>query len=241
MAKLTKRGLEERGDRDGWIVVYPDGLGKQWSDGRHDVNRPKDADDIGFLSAMIDALVAKENVDKKRVFATGISNGGFMSHRLGRELSSKIAAIAPVAANLQEEADLASVPSRAVSVLAINGTEDPIVPWEGGFVHIGKQKRGKCRSVKDTIAWWAKVNGCAAEATISQEPDRDPEDGTCVRKEVHGGGKDGAEVILYAVEGGGHTWPSGSPYLPQMIVGRVSKDVDANDLVWEFFKRHPMP
>jgi polyhydroxybutyrate depolymerase len=241
MPKLTRHGFEDLADRDGWIVVYPDGVSKNWNDGREvegSEAHTKKIDDVGFLSALIDDLVAKQGVDPKRVYATGISNGGFMSQRLGRDLSSKIAAIAPVAANLHLEADLATVPSRAVSVLAINGTRDPLVPWEGGDVHFLRRKRGKCRSVAETIAWWTKVDGCAKEPIVTLLEDKDPADGTRARREVHGGGRDGSEVLLYAIEEGGHTWPGGLGYAPELFIGKTCRDFDANEAIWEFFSRH---
>src|SRR5262249_51070220 len=113
--RLTHHGFDDLADRDGWIVVYPDGIGKNWNDGRK-VERSeaykKNIDDVGFISALIDELTSNHAVDRKRVYATGISNGGFMSQRLARDLSSKIAAIAPVAANLHVAEDVATVPSR---------------------------------------------------------------------------------------------------------------------------------
>jgi polyhydroxybutyrate depolymerase len=242
--KLTKHRWDELADRDGFVVVYPDAVDKNWNDGRtvesSEAHREK-VDDVGYFSAVIDAVSKSENVDPRRIYATGISNGGFMSHRLGRELSSRIAAIAPVAANLQTAEDFAVVPSRAVSVLAINGTEDPLVPFGGGDVHFLKLKRGKCLSAKETIAWWVKVNGCAAEGVAGAVPDRDAGDGTTVRTETHGGGRDGTEVILYIVEHGGHTWPGGLQYLPAVLIGKTCRDFDASDVIWAFFKKHVLP
>ncbi|MBI3724659.1 phospholipase [bacterium] len=244
MPKLTKHGLDDLADRDGWVIVYPDGVSKNWNDGRkseHNEPAKKGINDVAFISALVDELVTKENLDRKRVYATGISNGGFMSQRLARDLSGKIAAIAPIAANLHMQEDVASVPSRAVSVLAINGDKDPLVPWEGGEVHFLGTKRGNCRSVRETIDWWVNVDGCSKEPVVTEEADRDPNDGTRVRREVHGGGRDGTEVVLLAIEGGGHTWPGGHQYAPEMLVGKTCRDIDANEVMWEFFKKHPMP
>jgi len=132
MNKLTN--FDSIADAENFIVIYPDGFEKHWNDGRN-VQRyrtqAQNIDDVGFISALIDNISNEVNIDAKRVYVTGISNGAMMSHRLGCELSQKIAAIAPVAGNIP--ANMASVwsPSRPVSVLIINGTDDPLVPWAG--------------------------------------------------------------------------------------------------------------
>lgn len=239
--RLTHHGFDDLADRDGWIVVYPDGVGKSWNDGRRvekiEASR-KNIDDVAFIAALIDELASKHDVDTKRVYATGISNGGFMSQRLARDLSSRIAAIAPVAASLHIDDDVATVPSRAVSVLAINGTKDPLVPFEGGSVHFLRQQRGRCRSTRETIDWWVKTDGCAGEPDVTE---KDGGDGMRVRREIHSGGRDGSEVILYEIQGGGHTWPGGVQYAPEFLVGKTCREVDANRVIWDFFARHSMP
>jgi polyhydroxybutyrate depolymerase len=241
--KLTRGGLDDRADKDGWLVAYPQGTERGWNDGRAGegaMARRNRVDDVGFLSTMIDEIGAAENVDRARVYATGISNGAFMCHRLARELSGKIAAIAPVAGNLQLPEELATVPSRAVSVLAINGTKDPLVPYGGGEVKVLGFKRGKCLSVLDTIKWWVKVDGCSPESTYSEEPEETSDDGTLVRTAVHSGGRDESEVVLYTIVGGGHTWPGGLQYLPEAVIGKTCRHLDANDVIWKFFQKHAM-
>jgi polyhydroxybutyrate depolymerase len=130
-------------------------------------------------------------------------------------------------------------PLRAVSVLIINGTDDPLVPWAGGDVHLGPLELGQVLSVADTVKFWVSNNKCASLPLVTQLPDKDPSDGTTVRKETYGGCEDGAEVVLYAVEGGGHTWPGGLQYSPESIIGRTSRDFDASEVIWQFFKEHP--
>ena len=100
------------------------------------------------------------------------------------------------------------------------------------------KKLGKVLSVRQTIEYWVKHNGCAPSPTITEEPDRDPDDGTRVHREEYSGGREGTEVIFYAIEGGGHTWPGGYQYLPASIIGKTSKDIDANEVIWSFFKKH---
>ena len=241
MTKLTD--FNAIADRENFIVVYPDGFENHWNDGRG-VQRYRaqlqNVDDVGFISSLIDHLSGELNIDAKMIYVTGISNGAMMSHRLGCELSQKIAAIAPVAGNMP--IDMASIctPSRPVSVLIINGTEDPLVPWTGGDVHFGQIKLGQVLSVADTVKFWVMNDKCTSSPLVEQLPYKDPSDGTIVRKETYGGCEDGAEVVLYAVEGGGHTWPNGLQYLPESIIGRTSRDFDASEVIWQFFKEHPI-
>jgi polyhydroxybutyrate depolymerase len=122
MVKLTQGGFNKLSDKEGFIVVYPDGIEKHWNDGRENVkyraHREK-IDDIGFISALIEHFEKQYNIDIKRVYATGISNGAMMSFRLGCELSEKMAAIAPVAGSMPENLPTRCSPSRSISVLII--------------------------------------------------------------------------------------------------------------------------
>ncbi|MDR7544038.1 MAG: PHB depolymerase family esterase [Armatimonadota bacterium] len=244
MEKLTRGGLNRLADRDGFVVVYPDGLERHWNDGRgvaaYRAHR-ENIDDVGFLTALIDHLARALPIDRTRIYATGISNGGLMSFRLAREAATVIAAIAPVAISMSEQIVRMRQPARAVPVLMMPGTLDPLVPYTGGEIGgalaPARFSLGRVISVADAVRYWVEHNQCAAPPTVTMEPDRDPLDGTRVRREVYGSCRDGAEVALYAVDGGGHTWPGGLQYLPERIVGRTSRDMDANEVIWGFFRK----
>jgi len=240
MVKLT--GFNAVADREDFIVVYPDGFEKHWNDGRgvQWQAQTENVDDVGFISALIDHLSDELSIDAKRIYVTGISNGGMMSHRLGCELSQKIAAIAPVASNIPVNMASVWAPSRPVPVLIINGTDDPLERWDGGEIRLGRNTFGIVLSVADTVKFWVGKDQCSPSPTIRQLPDKDPSDGTMVRKEVYGGCQDGAEVVLYAVEGGGHTWPGGLQYLTPVIIGKTSRDFNASEVIWQFFKEHQL-
>lgn len=241
MIKLT--GFNAVADEDNFIVVYPDGFEKHWNDGRA-VQRyraqSQNVDDVGFISALIDQLSGEFNIDPERVYATGMSNGAMMSNRLGCELSEKIAAIAPVAGNMPVNIAPLCAPARPVSALIINGTDDPLVPWTGGYAHIGQVELGEVLSVEDTVKLWVNDDKCASSPLIAELPDKDPSDGTRVSTETYKGCSGSAEVILYKVEGGGHTWPGGPQYLPRLVIGRTSRDFNASEVIWQFFSQHPM-
>ena len=230
-------GLNKKSDDAGFIAVYPNGSGTgpflTFNAGGLQGEAAKGrANDVKFVATLLDDLATVVNVDPKRVYATGISNGGMMSYRLAAELSDRIAAIAPVAGTMAiEDAN----PTRPVSVMHFHGTADNMVPFAGPSANTPKFLTFK--SVNDSILLWAKLNGCPEEPAITDEPDV-KDDGTKVQRKVCGPGKDGAEVVLYVIEGGGHTWPGQKS--PVGFIGKSTLDISANDLMWEFFKKHPM-
>jgi polyhydroxybutyrate depolymerase len=233
-------GFSALSDKEAFIACYPDGVDKNWNDGRvvPDSRAHRDKiDDVGFIEALIDVIAKKHPVDMKRVYATGISNGGFFSNSLGARLSDRFAAIAPVAGGMAPTLAADFKPDQPVSVLILQGTEDPLVPYEGGPI---KFHRGETVATKTTVQKWAQHDGCTVE--VSEDlPDKDPQDGTRVRRTTHSGGKAGTDVVLYTITGGGHTWPGGTQYLPDFLVGRVCLDIDANQVIWDFFVKHPKP
>lgn len=244
MVKLTRGRFNALADREGFVVVYPDGTRfsdspkTRWNDGRDE--RYSQGDDVGFLSALIAHLGQTLNIDQRRVYATGISNGAHMSLRLARELSDKIAAVAVVAYAMQEKYASIPVSTRPISVLVMTGTKDPLVPWQGGQTpySTGERMLGKVLSLPETVKVLVAHNQCPTTPTVAWEPNRDPEDRTLVKREHYANCKEGSEVVLFAIEGGGHTWPGGWQYLPERWVGKTSRDVDASEVIWNFFKKH---
>jgi polyhydroxybutyrate depolymerase len=245
MVILTRRGFEKLAAREKFIVVYPDGIGMSWNDGRTDEEANDRAfrngiDDVGFISALIDYMTGHYNADPSRIFVTGISNGAIMSYRLACELSDKITAIAPVDGNIPLMLYQGCSPTDPVSVLAINNVDDPLVPFDGGEIYIrrGKVKLGKILSTEKSIEFWVSRNKCSVTPIVSEEPDRDPRDGTRVTRKYYGNGLKGTDVVLYEIKGGGHTWPGGIQYKPEAVIGRTSRDIDASEVIWSFFKNH---
>lgn len=228
MANLTN--FNAVSDKNGFIVVYPDGVENHWNDGR-DVSyrsHKEDIDDVKFISTLIDQLSKEFSIDETRIYVTGISNGAMMSCRLACELSEKVAGIAMVAGTMPEALVLCPSP---VPVLIMNGTDDPLVQWEGGEITVGSQSLGVILSAYDTVMYWVSVNKCSSTPVVQWLPDT-REDGCFVRKEVYPGEH---IVVLYAIEGGGHTWPGGPQHASEHFIGRTCYDIDAATVIWQFF------
>jgi polyhydroxybutyrate depolymerase len=230
MARVTH--VSDIADERGFIAVYPDGINNNWNDGRPEVH--PGVDDVGFISALIEELKREYHIDARRVYSTGISNGGMFSLRLACELSDKIAAVAPVAALMGEVLSGACSPPRPVPVMFVMGTDDPLVPWEGGRVGTEKLDRGRALSAADSVSFWVAVDGCSETPVVTYLPDAVPGDGTRIRRETYAGGRDGSEVVMLVVEGGGHTWPGGEQYAREMVIGVTSLDIDAGEVIWDF-------
>jgi polyhydroxybutyrate depolymerase len=237
--------FSEWADREGFLVAYPQGYKKSWNDGREDrhIAAQRDhVDDLAFVAALLDDLGKKYKLDSKRVFATGISNGATFSQYLGAHLSTRIAAIAPVAGGIAEPLSVKFNPEKPVSVLIMNGTQDPLVPYLGGKITLPwGTTRGAIISTESAVAKWVDHNGCRAEPVTADLPDKDAVDDTRVKRLSYTGCREGTEVVLYRIEGGGHTWPGRLQYLPKRVIGNMSYDINATEIIWAFFTQHPKP
>jgi len=233
-------GVQELAEREGFLVACPEGIENNWNDGRaNDRNRAhiEDIDDVGFLRALIAQLEQTHNVDPDRIYVTGASNGGMMSLRMACEASDILAAAGAVIASLP--ADLSCEPEHPIPILLMNGTEDPLVPFDGGQVHFFRRELGEVISTPDTVAFWLAANGCDPAARTEQLPDLDPRDGTRIQLDTYSGCEEGVSVVLYTVEGGGHTLPGGTQYVLEFVIGRVSRDLHTGEAIWEFFEAAP--
>ncbi len=216
--------MNEKADATGFVAVHAEGTGtpQSWNAGLCCGQAVQNmVDDVGFVKKILDELDAKLCIDKKRIFATGMSNGGFLSHRLACELSDRIAAVAPVAG---VNGLSSCTPTRPMSVHHFHGTADTVIPYNGGGAT-------NAPGVIATMDGWAKRSNCRLPARQTTKRG----DVTCV---TYDGCDAGAEVSLCTIDQGGHTWPGGTPVPP---LGKTSTDIKATDEMWDFFTRHPLP
>ena len=232
------------GDEHGFVTITPQGQGPI---ARWDTNLA--SDDVAFIGDLLDEVEQTLCVDQSRIFVTGLSNGAFMTSAVACKYADRIAAAAPVAGIR----DIAGCkPSRPVPVIAFHGTGDTFVAYDGGLGSsvanlpapdgsgktLGQQgldaAQPKGPSIPEITAAWAKRNGCRTkliEKTVTA--DVDLLTFTCPK---------GAEVELYRVDGGGHSWP-GSAFSQQVssVVGPTTMSISADELMWKFFQDHPLP
>jgi polyhydroxybutyrate depolymerase len=186
-------------------------------------------DDVGFIRAVVTAVVKDNAADPKRIYATGISNGGMMAYRLACEASDVFAAVAPVSA-IQDLQDCK--PAQAVSVFHIHGEKDENVPIDGGVGKKALDQEGKQGRppVQQSIDFWVKRDACAVTVR-SQEPGVDMVN--------YGGCESGTEVQYFKILDGGHSWPGGQRI--SILLDSPSKSLNATDAIWYFFSLHSKP
>lgn len=221
-------GLTTRATRARWIVVYPQGFRRSWNAGDCcGAARDRGIDDVAFVRALLDDLEVVAPIDRRRVFATGFSNGAKMVYRLACELSEEIAAIAPVSATMSV-APKACHPSRAVPVLHLHGKRDGLAPFNGGesaYLPLPPQ-----RSVPSTLEYWLVHNKCNAQKRVTFKR----RTATCVTsRDCRGTG----EVVLCTIGEMGHQWPGGNVVLPRLL-GPGTDDLSATTEIVRFFSRY---
>jgi polyhydroxybutyrate depolymerase len=220
------------GDTVGFITVYPEAVDLHWNSGIGDSPRwlAPNVDDVGFISRIIDSLISRFAIDTQRVYSCGMSNGGFMSFKLAAQLSNRIAAIASVAGVMTTSTATNYSARRPVPVLMVHGTADPNVPYNGG--------EAGWYSVDETQKFWIMMNNCFLPPDTLTLPDLDPNDQSTVVRYRHRSSSNASEVVLFKVIGGGHTYP-GSYILDwaSLGVGPKNGDINANNEMWNFFKK----
>jgi polyhydroxybutyrate depolymerase len=214
-------------DKDQFVVICP--ASKHiWHDGKN----TRGIDDVKFMDQLITYAIKTYHIDAERVYVTGISNGGFMTSRLACQLYKRIAAIAVVAASLDvnEGYDL----QKPMPVIYMHGTKDKIVSYNGG-----KMFGRAIYSQKEIIQKWVKLDGCNPEPVITNLPDT-ARDSTSIVKEEYINPANGLKVVGYTINNGGHTWPGGWQYMPQFIVGKTTRNLNACQVIWDFFKAYKL-
>lgn len=213
-------------DTAGFLVVQPQGEPlngiTHWNVGGWTIGST--VDDVGFTAALIDSLSALYNINEDRVYATGMSNGGFMSFLLGCQLGDKIAAIAPVAGSMTPETYDECTPEHSMPILQFHGTTDNVVPYDGAIWS---------KPVQEALDYWVDYNNCYPLPTIIQMPDIDPNDGSTVEHIIYPSGDNGVKTEHFKINGGGHKWP-GSVFGG----GGTNYDINASVEIWKFFLKY---
>lgn len=209
-------------DSNQFIMVAPDGLNNSWNSG---FTAPYNSspDDVGFVSKIIDTLYQLYSIDLTRVYACGMSNGGYQSYRLACDLENRIAAIASVTGTISSLTALNCALSRKVPVLQIHGTADPLVEYEGSTGSYG---------IEEAISFWLAKNQCSTVNDTLWVPDVNTTDSSTVQQIRYRTCGSATEVWFYKIIGGGHSWPN-API--NFIYGPTNRDFDASQEIWDFF------
>jgi len=239
---LESYGMREAADRHGFVLVAPNGTGRtvlrvwnvQFGFGYAMQNQ---VDDVGFVRELVKRLEARYPLDARRVFATGISNGGILCHFLAAGIPSTFAAIAPVVGTVggkapgQADWQYPPSPSSPVAVIAFNGAKDDHIPVEGGRQRASFGEPVEVMSGLETSRFWVHADGCDPTPHTSED---EPHGSTVTR---YTGGRAGTEVELWVVHDQGHAWPGGKA--PRLKADPPSTLLDATETMWAFFERHP--
>ena len=241
---MRNLGFEPRADESGGVLVYPQGVNDRWTDGRAEAeNEQAGIDDVGFLEHLLEVVEEHLDIDESRIGVTGPSNGGMMSYRMACQSERRLSMAAPVIASMPTDLVDDCQPEHAPSILGLQGTEDEFVTFEGGDVAHDRFPRlgegGPIESAAQTKALWAERLGCQ-EADVQELERVDEEDPTWVERHVYQGCAAGQALHYYVVHGMGHAWPPMDP-LVSRVSGETSPQLDATEVIWEFFWEHPLP
>jgi len=228
MAEIT--GLNTWADKEGFIVVYPQGLEQHWNT----VPQPgAPVDDFAFMKALIANIEKTYPVDRSRVFAAGLSNGAEFAQELGCSDDFRFKAIVAISATLQVEGARHCAPKHTVRMIQFHGTADPIVPYLGGVV--AAPRKPVVISVADDLVLWQRLNHCAAEPKTERLPDKG-EDGTHIERVSFQSCASGGELTHFRILGRGHVWPgySGTP----KFLGQTTNQIDASQYIADLVSKN---
>lgn len=224
--QMLYTGMNRTADRHGFIVVYPKGINEDWNVG-YGMSYRNGIEDIGFVDSLLSHIEKEHKIIKNKIFATGLSRGGFFCHRIASELPHRFSAIASIGANLPDSVAYYHESKNPVSVLMVNGKVDLIVHYDG--------KKGGYFSAKDTYEFW-KTNLFTTGDTKPLHMDRKSVIGKSVTLlETQSRNRN---LALITIEDGGHTWPGADAFNIGLPIGPTSKELDINEYMWNFFNKN---
>lgn len=238
MANAT--GIESYVAEDGFIAVFPNASRNHWNDGRS--TTADGPDDVAFISRVVADVAERFGGDPARAFVAGMSNGGMLTHRLACEAPNAFRAFATVTANIPEDLYSACTPTVPVPIVMFAGTDDELMPYNGGAIPRSRLfggKGGNVISAAATFEVYRTLDGCSGQ-TSSALPDTE-NDGTTVTRITGTGCSDELAVELYRIDGGGHTWPGSEGRrgpLARRMLGQTSYDIEATDIIVDFFRNY---
>ncbi|MEK6959090.1 MAG: PHB depolymerase family esterase [archaeon] len=226
--------MSAKADKEGFIVIYPNGTSagltnlltwNAWTCCGY--ANDNNIDDVKFVKELIAQIKDIYNIDTKRIYATGLSNGAFLSYKLACEMSDTFAAVAPVAGSLTGTCN----PTDPVSILIFHGTDDQLVPYSGGVGTASADVREPDQPVSFAVNFWVSRNQCTTTPGVEQFGS--------IKAETYSACLNSTEVKAYTIYGGGHAWPGGKEGIQNGNVDKPTAEISATDIIWEFFSKHP--
>ncbi len=231
---LGYTGIRRLADREGFVVVAPDGYRKSWNDGRlRTPAHEAEVDDVKFLGSLLDRMCSAYRIDPAKIYCVGMSNGGFMTLTLATQMPNRLAAIGVIVASATEGHADRSIPKTILPMIVMNGTEDPLIKWNGGPISVRDQE--KVMATPEFLRLYTQQGDCDVVMTLPMADTVD--DGTATILHFWQDCSNAAEVQLWEVKGGGHTLPGKKQYLGEKLIGRTSRDYDGMEAIWSFLKR----
>ncbi len=224
---MSYSGFNLIAEQENFIVVYPKGSDfwgiPHWNVGGWTINST--TDDVSFVNFLIDLISDEYNTDQNRLYATGMSNGGFFSFLLACQMSDKFAAIASVTGSMTPETFSNCNPQKEVPILQIHGTDDPLVTYGGGINNGNFLNQDWSLGIEEVLDYWVQTNYCSENSTTFLLNDSNPNDNFWIERIIYQDGFRGSVVDHYKVFGGEHTWFN-------------NQDINSSELIWEFFSNH---
>lgn len=228
-------------DKEGFLVVYPQASFEFpqnsfiWADGRGLTPDKLGIDDVGFVNSLVDFLVSEYNINQKKIYLCGFSNGSFLTQKIAFEANAKFAAIGTLGGTMHQYYFDSGNPKRAIPMIYVFGTDDPFVPYYGGYVSNDTELE-LVVGVQDAVDFWKNNNNTQAALSVENLPDLNPNDNSTVTVfEYINGDCNGSKVKFYKINGGGHTWPG--VVVPNTSLGVTNLDINASQELWDFFQQ----
>ncbi len=233
--------LNSVSNTNGFLAVYPEGYGVvpsggfSWADGRGTSADIAGIDDVGFIDKLLDYLIANYSINTNKIYICGFSNGGFMTQRLACQLNQRFAAMASLGSIMDTTLFANCNPLRAIPMMFVMGTDDPLVPYTGGVMN---SNPNPIVSMETLVNFWKMNNNCLTTSPPINLPDIDPTENSTVTVFNYTNCFCNSNISFYRINGGGHTWPGVEIPSYEIIAGQTNEDIQASVELWNFFNSH---
>ena len=234
-------GFNDVSEQEGFLMLYPQAGFETatksfvWADGRGLAPDKLGIDDVVFVNALVDYLVSEYNINQNRIYLCGFSNGSFLTQKIAFESNSRFAAIGTLGGTMHQSFFDTGKPNRAIPMVYVFGTDDPLVPYNGGYVSNNPDFE-LVVGVETAVEYWRDNNNTQTTLSVRNMANINTNDNSTVTVfEYKDGDCNGSKVKFYKINGGGHTWPG--VVVPNPLLGVTNLDINASQELWDFFEQ----